>query len=364
MASPADHTFYGWSTTPDVTKGRFYKAGDSYVLQTSLTLYALWSGDGASYANPLFISTQAELKGINTNNDTRSKHYKLIADIPLTYIGDATWTPIGDNSNPFTGSLDGNGHSISKLKIRASGGDVGLFGYINVSADNIAVQNLQLVEVDIQGNTDNPNSVYAGAVAGRLYGGTIQGCAVFGEIFSNRSVSQSYAGGIVGEMNTAGIIQNCYISGTISALGNSYTYAGGIAGRSFGSIQNCYATGAVSADESNSSAGGIAGRSANGSIRNCVALNNNVSATPNPWRVAGNTSISLANNYGWSNMLRDGASYDWTDSELNGVSCEAKPTENWWTNPANWDTTTGSAWDFATIWIMGTDGYPTLRKLN
>ena len=57
--------------------------------------------------------------------------YALGADIDL---GGADWTPIGNNSAPFTGSLRGNGYAIRNLSCTnsLSGADYrGLFGCVS-----------------------------------------------------------------------------------------------------------------------------------------------------------------------------------------------------------------------------------------
>lgn len=42
------------------------------------------------------------------------------------------WTPIGTASNPYTGTFDGNGHTVSGIYINTSEDYQGLFGYIGI----------------------------------------------------------------------------------------------------------------------------------------------------------------------------------------------------------------------------------------
>ena len=66
--------------------------------------------------------------------------YALGADIDL---GGADWTPIGNNSAPFTGSLHGNGYAIRNLSCTnsLSGSDYrGLFGCVsNATIESVSV---------------------------------------------------------------------------------------------------------------------------------------------------------------------------------------------------------------------------------
>ena len=75
------------------------------------------------------------------NGGNRSLKCTLTADINLT---EQSWTPIGSYSNRYTGTFDGEGHTISGLQV--SGGDyVGLFGYVNGGT----VQNVNLTNVRV-----------------------------------------------------------------------------------------------------------------------------------------------------------------------------------------------------------------------
>ena len=305
--SPPDKYFlYGWSEKTDSGE-LIYAAGSHYTLHANATLYAVWSGDGSTANVPKLIYNRTDLEGMANGLNL---HYKLMEDIDL---GNVEWTPIGpNNTNPFTGSFDGNGKKISKLKVSSNSTFAGLFGYIR--GDKIVVQNLHIEDVNIVG-------WYAGAVAGYVYTGSIQGCSVTGT--------------------------QCTISG------NS---AGGIAGSSNSSIQNCFSTGAVSATGNNSHASGIAGYSS--SIQDCVALNSSVSGST-AQRVLGmnNNNCTLNNNYGREDMIGGpwGNASDGLDGET--VAATSYNTQAWWINSANWH---NGAWDSA-IWNFTDGSLPTLK---
>ena len=71
---------------------------------------AYTTGDGTE-ANPYVIKTVQELKDMSLE---LSAHYVLDNDLDLTGV---VWTPIGDETTPFTGVLDGNNHMISNLTL-------------------------------------------------------------------------------------------------------------------------------------------------------------------------------------------------------------------------------------------------------
>lgn len=81
------------------------------------------------------LTTPQQLAGlaklVNGGNYFYTKTVKLGNDIALSAH---TWVPIGTSSNPFMGTFDGQGHTISGVYYSNSIGDeVGLFGGIKVS---------------------------------------------------------------------------------------------------------------------------------------------------------------------------------------------------------------------------------------
>lgn len=71
---------------------------------------AYTTGDG-SEANPYVIKTVQDLKDMSLELNA---HYVLDNDLDLSGV---EWTPIGDETTPFTGVLDGNDHTISNLTL-------------------------------------------------------------------------------------------------------------------------------------------------------------------------------------------------------------------------------------------------------
>ena len=135
--------------------------------------------------------------------------------------------PIGNFTTNFTGTFDGQGHTISNLFVNpATAYDfVGLFGDV----------------------------AYSGAIANvGLIGGSVSG-------------SYSEVGALVG--SNSGTVSRSYATATVS--GGSYSESvGGLVGFNFGTVSRSYATGTVSGGGSftcgfgcsvNSSAAGLVG---------------------------------------------------------------------------------------------------------
>lgn len=272
------------------------------------------AGDGTE-SSPYKISTVGELywfaglvsgdENICTGGVTQNKSANavLTADIivnrdlltSLKYDSDnnvtngsdfTSWTSIGWErwvgnvlvKNPYTGTFDGQGHTVSGLYFNGTNvEDVGLFG--NVGSGG-SVSNVGIVDSYFNGyrlvggvcgrnygtitNCYNTGAVsgkseYVGGVCGRN-DGTIKSCYNTGTVTGK----DYYVGGVCGD--NSGIITNCYNTGTVSGVSS----VGGVCGRMWvGTIANCYNTGAVSASGSNPLVGGVCGYLAGGYIINC-----------------------------------------------------------------------------------------------
>ncbi len=261
------------------------------ILGLFLALCVVWSmlplGAFAEDENagdePTHISTAEDLRAINGNLDG---DYVLDGDIDLTdYLGGGSWTPIGTENVPFTGTFDGNGHSITGLYINASDSNYqGLFGYVGPDG---TVKNLT-VSGSVSGSS------YIGGVVGRNNGGTIENC------HNTVAVSGSgYVGGVVG-INLGGTVENCYNTGTVSSE-NSNADIGGVVGYLAedkyikGIVKNCYNAGTVNGSARN--VGGVVGYiNGGGTATNCYNTGNVSSeSTENHW-VGGVVGLNKANN--------------------------------------------------------------------
>ena len=222
-------------------------ADPGYTYDSNTNTYSVYSADG------LLAWNEAVQKDMTLN-------CTLTADITLPAVadGESNWTPMGtdyDPYNPYTGTFDGDGHTITGLTINLPNQwCVGLIGCLGGK-----VQNLTLAGAKING------SYYVGGVVGVNFGSMI----------------------------------GCTVSGTVK--GNSFN-VGGVVGFNSGTVTGCYATGDVSG---HSDVGGVAGRNYNGTVTGCYHAAGEVSGNMNVGGVTGYSSVSMTGCY-WSNNLERG----------------------------------------------------------
>ncbi len=165
------------------------------VLAMSTGLMAqTYSGGSGTSEVPYQIANKADLKYLSENTGEWSKHFKQTANIIFAssdfesggdfYNSGAGFIPIGNGAVKFTGTYDGDGHTIDNLFInRSSTGHIGLFGYIS----NATIQNIGVTNIDITGND------YVGGLVGSNNESTVSNS------YSTGSVSGDYyVGGLVG----------------------------------------------------------------------------------------------------------------------------------------------------------------------
>jgi hypothetical protein len=223
---------------------------------TGAQLGDLLAGDGTS-DSPFLIRSGDELDLIGRFPYDWSKRFKLTADIDLSkYTGD-TFHIIGAFRLPFTGSFDGDNHTISGFHYAvASGSYRGLFGCI--SHPNAEVRNLVLVAPSTA-----TEGGHLGVLAGALEYGTVKGCRVKDAVVTGgNNVS-----GLVA-YNYKGIIRDCHVAGTIIGTVNGVQgFAGGLTAYNDGVLRNCSSVGAVTGG---TFVGGLTGWNANfASMANC-----------------------------------------------------------------------------------------------
>lgn len=180
----------------------------------------------------------------------------LDADIKLT----EDWIPVGnDDTVCFKGTFDGNGHTVSGLKVETSGDYAGFFGYLSGSVKNLTLKGKVkttggkcgavagfLSEDGEISDCSSYVSVSAGSETGGICGyneGTVTGCLNYGSVKGTMKV-----GGICGENWSS--ISNCGNRGSVRSTARGYaTYGtGGVAGRSLSEnalIESCYNSGEI-----------------------------------------------------------------------------------------------------------------------
>jgi len=166
-----------------------------------------WNGGVVYVIDEFRIYDLAQLKTfrdkVNAGETYSGKTVKLMADIDLN---NEEWTPIGNKANPFSGTFDGNGKTVSNLKISGSNDAVGFFGHTTAALKNLTVNNAVV-----------SGSKTVGAISGWAYTGTVTNCHVTGTI----QITGNYkVGGITG--GDYAKLSNC------SVIGDAGSYIKGV----------------------------------------------------------------------------------------------------------------------------------------
>lgn len=159
---------------------------------------------------------------VNSGYSFNGKSVKLVADIDL---GSAEWTPIGNNSNKFNGTFDGQNHKISNLVVTGHNSYVGLFGFTT----NGEIKNLVVENAKVSGRLG------VGVVAGSPYTSKFTNITVQGHVEVN---GMAYVGGVGGRNAyanwtdvTVDVDSSSYVNANSVEDGTAYrTYVGGIVG--------------------------------------------------------------------------------------------------------------------------------------
>ena len=234
---------------------------------TGGTFNTLITGNGTE-TDPYQISTADGLKWFRdkVNSAKTSDETKICAVLTANIdLENEAWTPIGigeDTRNqdlPYSGTFDGNGHTISGLNVNYGDKNGGLFCYVK----SATIKNLT-----VAGSVTHSsgNGVDYGGIVGCADSSTIENCTNRCNVTGNW-----YAGGIVGLSADSDII-GCANFGNISSPFRSGGICGEITGQvdAYGidaTIRDCYNVGMVSGI----CAGGITGRSDSGSIDILIA---------------------------------------------------------------------------------------------
>lgn len=242
------------------------------VLQVNPEKYQAQQPAGEPNAEGYYeIATAEELEQITKYPD---EQYVLTADLDLSEV--EHWEPLG-GLRPFTGELDGNGHTLAGLSSEAGG----LFNINNGAIYDLAVVD---AEVDLNGGR-------VGIIA-NVNNGEIHTVYTTGTVDGTSRV-----GGVVGD--SSGSLVNAYSTADVHSRS---TEAGGVVGVALaGSItENVYATGAVAAETRN--VGGVVGYGYNDTeIANGLAMNPSVHAESYTHRVLGRVfsgeTATLDNNW-------------------------------------------------------------------
>ncbi len=186
---------------------------------------AVWMGKGTA-ANPYVIRTTDELdllaSNVNGGNIYLDKYFVLGADITYDKTVENNYTPIGNNVNWFSGTFDGQGHTISGIRISDTDDVTGqykaIFGRVRGTVKNLIVSDCRFEAFQ-----------YIGGIVAILGRGTIENCHVGNDV----TLSGHLCVGGIAAQNDGGTISGCTSAATITgtkAYGSYAEYLGGIVG--------------------------------------------------------------------------------------------------------------------------------------
>ena len=308
------------------------------------------------------ISTPAQLlylAGKWKDGAPRDGHYVLTADIDMT--GVKGFKPIASKKDQgFTGTFDGQFHSIKGLRVEYEKKYAGLFGYVGNQDDQAYIKNVALLDCYVTGQQN------VGALAGVNYG-TITDCVVTGEVKCLDLSNSHTAGGICGKLKEGegpivGHVEDCYVNADVSAPYD----AGGIAGIQDGGgyLARCFAAGTVDATATSGTvghAGGIAGSfNAGETLKDSVSAQSFIKGVQDVDKIVGQLDDEAATNI-TGNIAWEGTQLTGNEPTEQPIKWEDVSTEKM-TSKATYE---GLGWDMSKVWDWSESSkQPVLRGFN
>ncbi|MBQ4395264.1 MAG: Ig-like domain-containing protein [Paludibacteraceae bacterium] len=216
-----------------------------------------------SGTQPVAIQTPMDFTGktvtlendilLNDTTDWQLWGHNVYAE-PWLPIGTDLSDKYGFSAHPFTGTFDGQGHTISGLYVEldavpsAMSGTWGLFGELGSGAvvKNVGIKASVLNGQPYENGAFRPAGYSTqslcrpGLLAGKANGATVTNCFVQGKILVREKNYTSYAGGLIAQ-TTGSTITNCFARVDIDEE-NTY-YCGLIGSNESGTVTNCYSAG-------------------------------------------------------------------------------------------------------------------------
>jgi hypothetical protein len=235
-----------------------------------------FAGGMGTELSPFRVCTEAQLNAISGNYLT--SHFALNADLDMNktsiFNGAASapfcmpFTDPGMNFNPigglydeannctvmtasqFSGSFEGNNHTVANIRISSSADKVGFIRFGG------RIQNLVLKNIDVEGNN------YIGAFSGYGAGQLINLKVIEGDIRG-----KNYVGAIAGFYNSALGLIDLHVTKAQVEINDANAYGGGLVGTSDGlanlGISNSSFEGLINVNGNSSIVGGLIGFSYN-----------------------------------------------------------------------------------------------------
>lgn len=251
----------------DWARGDSFDGSEAEIDETSWdgrTIATSFESGTGTEADPFVIAKASQLaylaQSVNSGESYSGKYFKLASNLSLS---NKPWTPIGDNSHPFSGNFDGDGNAIRALSIIAETAVKysGLFGY----AENGSIKNLRMESASISINNTEGKGTYAALLCGAASKVSVSGCSVEGEVIAPMT---SLVAGIIGDFVDESEMNRCIAKVTVKGSNN----VGGLCGCATSSnISDCSVVD-CRLESTGNRIGGVAGlmEGSNGKITNCT----------------------------------------------------------------------------------------------
>lgn len=346
---------------------------------------------GANYTQGADIDLTGALKPADLLIPGGGANYATAASLWAGWTGfnngtgiSADFVPIGPAGSEFSGTFDGQNHTISGLVInQPTSNNLGLFGVLQ----GATITNLGLLGVSISG----ANQV--GGLAGYSGGSSIRNVYVTGDVtgtgrvggligysstyYVGTTIADSHvdanvtgptAGGLVG-YNDAGSISGSFSAGTVTGNAGSNNRVGGLIGDNNTSgnvINNSYSIATVSSAGNFDDVGGLVGLLRLGTISSSYAAGE-VTATGASAKVGGIVGTTVPSSYNTVSKTfwdMDATGQSACSGNGYGFDCTglASPQMTWYSNYYNigWDI--ANAGGSTSVWrIYDGFSYPLLR---
>jgi|GEM_PF-792474 len=269
----------------------------------------VFAGGSGNVGDAYLISTVEQLNSVGHNSRLMDKHFRVTADIDIEGL---TYYMIAPRPYEFSGTFDGDGHTISHLELEPLL-NLSYFGFVGNFKGSIRDLTLvepnavsvwgwgvgSLVGLNEGGSISNCHAVNAnvvgltgigGLVGANIWYGRISGCSVTGDVSESliygpilgssvggltgennfwSEIEESYTrcnvtgddcvGGLVGTNVVNSTLTNCYSSGSVTGTTD---YIGGFIGRNLAGTETryCYSSCVVTGPEGTDSVGGLVGK--------------------------------------------------------------------------------------------------------
>ncbi len=293
-----------------------------------------FAGGSGTRDDPYLVATKEQL---NLVRYELNASYKQTAAIDLKSI--QSWKPIGNESDPFTGTFDGNGYVISNMKIITDkSAHIGFFGDTNKAV----LQRIGLQAVTITLESDVSGVAALGSLAGCVSATSIYRCFSTGTINggnrvnnvgglvgmsilntddneNSASINESFStagvtgadsvGGFIGTVSDTGlVISSSYATGKVTGINTVGGFGGKIMKADF-----CYSTGFVSGSNGVGGFSGSGGRQETNCFWDRTSSGQDKSATGTGKTTAEMSSFLIYS--AWDLSITAGSASDWMMTE-------------------------------------------------